>query len=273
MRELERPGAGSAAPRPYGNGVDSDAERASILVIEDEPMMRDLLSAVLKRSGFRVETAADGDEGLSQFRRVLPDLVIVDWVLPGIDGVEVCRRLQQMGEAPVILLSALGSEKHVQAGLDSGAIDYVVKPFNTEVLSARVRSALRRTRPRPAPVRPLTYSDEYLTVDLDQQTVVAGGAQVRLSATEARLLAYLLENADRVCTIRQILEHVWGGEWRNSVHYVYTYIGHLRRKLEKNPKQPQYLVAKYRVGYKFVPRKRHFKRTAAGHWTPVGVPN
>jgi two-component system KDP operon response regulator KdpE len=222
-----------------------------ILVIDDDPSLRSVVQLVFSRAGCQVHTAADGHEGLRQFADQRPDLVILDLMMPEMDGWEVCRRIRLLSDVPIIILSVLEREEHIIRGLDCGADDYVTKPFSPNVLLARARATLRRAEPAPTPDTPLIYSDGHLTIDLDKRQVLVRGEPVRLRATEYRLLAYLLENAERVLTFAQILDKVWGHEYQDSVNYVHVYISHLRGKLEKDPKRPRYLLNVRGVGYWF----------------------
>ncbi len=226
-----------------------------ILVIEDEPWMRELVKRALARHSYQVVCAANGEEGLRLLYAHNPDLVILDLCLPGADGWEICQRIGQLTDIPVIMLSALNRDHEVVRGLDSGAVDYLTKPFSPIVLGARVRAALRIAQRTAEAPKPIHYSDGYLTVDVEQHRVVAGGQEVQLTATEFNVLVYLLQNAQRICTVQQILEHVWGWEYQDSIEYVYTYIGRLRKKIERNPKRPDYLIAEHGVGYRFVKAK------------------
>lgn len=229
----------------------SEIHGKSILVIDDDDDLLDLLTRVLGQRGARVDTAASAEEGLRQFHARQPDLVLLDIMLPEIDGWQVCEQIRRLSGVPVIMLTALGQDEYIVRGLDSGADDYVPKPFSTEVLLARVRAALRRGTPASDEAKPSTYSDGYLTVDLESRQVLVNRERVRLSRTEYGLLAYLFQNAGRVLTLEQILDTVWGPDSAGNVEYVHVYISHLRRKLEKDSKNPRYLLTEHGVGYRF----------------------
>ena len=229
----------------------SEIQGKSILVVDDDPELLELLTLVLSRAGAQVYTAAGGREGLQQFYACQPDLVILDLMMDKMDGWEVCRQIRRLFDVPIIMLTVLREEKDMVRGLDCGADDYVTKPFNVNVLLARVRAALRRGALSAATERPLVYSDGYLTLDLDRRRVLVDGEPVRLSVTEHRLLACLFSNAGRVLTFQQILERVWGERGAGQVEYVHSYIWYLRQKLEQDPKQPRYLLSERGVGYWF----------------------
>lgn len=222
-----------------------------ILVIDDEPLMCRLIRSIFVQEGAEVETALDGSEGLQKFSETQPDLVLLDIMLPGIDGWEVCRQIRKQSDVPIVMLSALNRQEDIVRGLDSGADDYVTKPFSHDVLLARAESAIRRTELQSAMQSQDVYDDGYLQVDLDRQSVIAGGKSVQLNSTEFELLSFMLQNAGRVCTFAQILENVWGEDYRSSAEYVHVYIWQLRQKLEKDPKRPTYLVTEHSIGYRF----------------------
>jgi two-component system KDP operon response regulator KdpE len=223
----------------------------TILVIDDEPALCRLLKDTLGHAGYQIYTAATGPEGLQQFSAHQPDLVILDIMMPDMDGWEVCRRIRRHSDVPVIMLTALSEETEIIRGLGCGADDYVTKPFSSSVLLARTEAVLRRAT-RSFPTRDLIiYSDGYLTIDLEAHRVLIRTHPIKLSETEYRLLAHLFQNAGRVLTFREILERVWGQACRYNVEYVHVYMSHLRQKLEENPQAPVYLLSEYGVGYRF----------------------
>jgi two-component system KDP operon response regulator KdpE len=213
---------------------------------------------VLGQRGARVLTAPSAEDGLRQFDARQPDLVLLDIMLPETDGWQVCEWMRQRSEVPIIMLTALGQDQYIVRGLDSGADDYVPKPFSTEVLLARVRAALRRGTSAGGEEHSPIYDDGYLTVDLGSRQVSVKGKRVRLSRTEYGLLAYLFQNAGHVLTLEQILDTVWGPNSAGNVQYVHVYISHLRRKLEEDSRNPRYLLTEHGVGYRF-------ERRAPGH--------
>ncbi len=223
----------------------------TILVIDDEPQMCRLVSTIFHQEGARVISAVTAEEGLEQFRTQAPHLVILDIMLPGEDGRDVCRAIRESSDVPVILLTALSQGDEIVRGLDVGADDYVTKPFDRQVLLARSRAVMRRAEAQSRRLDSLIFDDGYLMVDFGNRQIIVDGDTVRLSATEYDLLRYLMRNPGRVCTFAEILENVWGKEYRYSDEYVHVYIWHLRRKLERNPKNPVYLISEHSVGYRF----------------------
>jgi two-component system KDP operon response regulator KdpE len=223
-----------------------------ILVIDDDPALLQLVELTFSKLNIHLYRASDGPDGLRQFYQYRPDLVIVDLMMPEMDGLEVCRQLRQLSNTPIIILTALNHDDYVIKALASGADDYLTKPFNPEVLVARVQAVLRRAAYQPASNQKLTtYSDGYLTIDLSKRVILVEGRPVRLTATEYRLLTYLLQYPDRVLTTPQILHHVWGSDYQDNTEYVHVYIRQLRRKLEADPNAPIYLLTEHGVGYRF----------------------
>jgi two-component system KDP operon response regulator KdpE len=233
--------------------LEKDMQGKKILVIDDDPTLRDLVERTFSTTDSVVVSAPDGAAGLRAFYAQQPDLVILDIMMPSMDGWEVCRRIRQLTDVPVILLTALNQDEDVIRGLDAGADDFVNKPFNPKVLLARARAALRRGDTVPVKAQGVIYQDDHLHILLDDRLVEVLGDRVKLSPKEYRLLAYLVENRGRVCTSQQILEHVWGWAYQDSVDYVHVYISHLRRKLEPDPRDPRYLLTEHGIGYRFDP--------------------
>lgn len=226
-------------------------EGKRILVIDDEAVLLKLVEETFTRLGAQVFTSTDGQEGLRQFYAHRPDLIILDLMMPHVNGWEVCRQIRQISNVPLILLTAVNRDADIVRGLQYGADDYITKPFSPAVLIARAQAALRRSPPGTAENPAGYYSDGYLTIDLEKRRVLVNGKPVRLSRTEYKLLAYLLKNANRVLTFQQILAHVWGEEYHGSTDYVHVYISHLRRKLETDPANPIYIRTEHGVGYRF----------------------
>jgi two-component system KDP operon response regulator KdpE len=227
----------------------SDMRGQKVLVIDDDANIVQLLVHTFSQAGAQVYIATSGEDGLRQFYVHRPDLVILDVIMPEMNGWQVCSRIRQISQVPIIFLSAIDGEDNVVHGLNVGAVDYVTKPFSPQVLVARARAALRRTELASGMEKSKTYRDNYLTIDLDERRVLVGEERVKLTGTEFRLLTYLLENAGRVLSFGQILENVWGWEYRDSVNYVHVYVWHLRKKLEEDPRNPQYLLTEHGVGY------------------------
>jgi two-component system KDP operon response regulator KdpE len=222
-----------------------------ILIIDDDPGMVKLIGYCFSGTGTQIYSALGGREGLQQFYLQQPHLVILDIVMPDIDGWQVCSRIRQVSDVPVIILSALDGEENIIRGLDGGAVDYMAKPFSPSILVARAQAVLRQTELKAEPEKYSIYSDEYLTVDLGRHQVLVQGVPVALTRIEYRLLAHLVKHAGQVLTYQQILDHVGGPKYSKSREYAHVYISRLRQKLEKDPLHPQYLVTKHRVGYSF----------------------
>jgi two-component system KDP operon response regulator KdpE len=235
----------------YGSKRVSDLQGKRILVIDDDPHVLRLVELSFPKAEAQVYTAASGAEGLRLFYAHRPHLVILGIMTSDLDGWEVYRQIHQISDVPVIFLTALGKEGDIIRGLNHGVVDYVTKPFSPQLLVARAQAVLRQAAPASGPEKTATYSDDYLTIDLETRQVLVRGEPVGLSTTEYQMLAYLLQNAGRVLTFRQILESVWGWEYRDSVNYVHVYVWHLRQKLEEDPKNPQYLLTEHGVGYRF----------------------
>jgi DNA-binding response OmpR family regulator len=234
------------------NPVDkSELQEKRILIIEDDWDMGQLLGSFFSKKGADVYLALDGRQGLRQFYDHRPDLILLDIMMPDISGWEVCRQIRRLSDAPIIFLTALGKAQDIIRGLDYGATDYVVKPIDLMVLKARVQAALRQTTHLDQAPAMGIYDDDYLKIDLNRQRVFVQGQQVKLSATEYKLLAYLFLNAGRMLTSEQILEKVWGLEYQNTSKYIHTYIWRLRRKIENDPDNPNYILTEHGFGYRF----------------------
>ncbi len=228
--------------------------RKKILVVDDDATFVRLVDQVLTDKGYEVLTASNGQEALRLLFVHKPDLVLLDVVMPGMDGWQACSRIRDISDVPIIILS--GSQKteaDIVRGLDYGADGYIIKPIGNRELVARVQAMLRRAElPATAKVeRKITYSDDYLTVNVTEHKVMVNGKRVRLTPIEFRLLALLIENAGHVLSHRQLLEKVWGWEYTDDVDYVRIYILHLRQKIEPRPTQPKYIVTEPGVGYRF----------------------
>jgi two-component system KDP operon response regulator KdpE len=222
-----------------------------ILVVDDEPQILHALETTLRGAGYEIETAATGEDALTKAKVRPPDGVILDLVLPGISGVEVCRELRVWSDAAVLVLSVVGDEAEKVAALDAGADDYVTKPFGMEELLARLRAALRRAQPETEPV--LLVGD--LEIDLEKQAVRRNGSLLRLTPHEFRLLRLFALNEGKLLTQRKILSEVWGAAYQTESHYLHVYVSQLRRKIEPDPARPRYLLTETGVGYRFVAPK------------------
>jgi DNA-binding response OmpR family regulator len=222
----------------------------TILVIDDDEQLRDTISLLLESEGFRPLLAADGKRGYEDALRYKPDLILVDLRMPGMNGVDVCKQLRAAGvKTPLIVLSAVGDEIDKVLLLETGADDYVVKPFGTRELLARVRAVLRRSSPAAAKV--LTFAD--VTVDLERRVVTKSGGEVKLTRAEFNLLTFFLQNPDRALTRDMILNSVWGYESFPNTRTVDAHVVRLRQKLECEPTRPRHFLTVHGVGYRFLP--------------------
>jgi two-component system KDP operon response regulator KdpE len=217
-----------------------------ILVVDDEPQIRRALRTALAGHGYDVTLAEDGREALVRIASTQPQVIVLDLVMPGLDGLEVLRETRTWSSVPVIVLSARGQERDKVAALDLGADDYLTKPFGMDELLARVRALLRRTGSATATV--VAFGD--VTVDLTRHVVTRGGEEIHLTPTEFNLLSVLATNADKVLTHRMLLERVWGGYAAENAQQLRVYINYLRRKLESDPANPHWIVTEPGVGYR-----------------------
>lgn len=241
-------------------------QSATILVVEDEQHIRDVLVTCLRADGFRVHTANDGLSAIDEARAVHPDLVILDLMLPGIDGLEVCRRIQQERDVYVLMLTARADEIDRIVGLSIGADDYLAKPFSPRELLVRAKALLRRSRPlgvhtgsSTATLRRPPLAFDNLTIDPDTHDVVHRSTRVDLTPREFELLYALAGEPNRVFTREQLLERIWGYDFAGVDRVVDVHIGMLRRKLEEDPANPLLIQTVRGVGYKFVGKRRSVK--------------
>ena len=225
----------------------------SILVVDDEERMVRFIRLNLEHDGFQVVPAFRGLQALDEIRKEMPDLVLLDVMMPDLDGFEVLKLIRESGTVPVIMLTAKGEEDDRVRGLELGADDYITKPFSPRELVSRVKAVLRRTEAANPTARSETIRvDERLQVDFGRREVWVEGEQVKLRPTEYRLLYHLIQNAGWVMTYDQLLTKVWGYEYRDEAHYVRLYVNYLRQKLEKDPASPRYILTERGVGYRFV---------------------
>jgi two-component system KDP operon response regulator KdpE len=224
-----------------------------ILVIDDDPAFARLVEHVLTQKGYEVLNASRGEDGLRLLFAHRPDMVLLDLVMPGMDGWQTCSRIREISDIPIIMLTAQEkAEEDIVRGLDCGADDYLMKSVGSRELVARVRAVMRRAElPSRDKGGGITYSDGFLTVDIAARIVMVKGKRVRLTPIEFRLLALLMQNAGRILTHRQLLEGVWGWEYIDDVDYVRIYVWHLRQKIESDPTQPKYIITEPGVGYYF----------------------
>ncbi len=222
-----------------------------ILVIDDELQILRAMRTILTEKKFRVTTASRGEEGLALAAATPPDIVILDLGLPDMDGIEVCARLREWTQIPIIILSVRDSERDKVAALDKGADDYLSKPFGIEELLARVRVALRHSAQAQGRKETVVKTGG-LVIDLARHIVKRDEVEVKLTATEFKLLAYLVTNTGRVLTHQSILTNVWGPEEADHLEYLRVYMRQLRKKLEVDPERPQYLLTEPGIGYRFL---------------------
>ena len=226
----------------------------NILVAEDETNLRDFICRNLKARGFRVHEAANGLEALAIFEQNQLSLLILDLMMPRMDGLEVCRRVREKSIVPIIVLSALDAERDKVAAFGLGADDYLTKPFGVEELLARIHAVLRRAQWSPvSPITPLhikRFAD--VEIDIETRIVRKAGAEVKLTRTEYALLLEMLTNANKVLTHRMLLQRVWGNEYSDEAEYLRVYVGRLRRKFEADPANPKHFLTEAGVGYRFI---------------------
>jgi DNA-binding response OmpR family regulator len=233
------------------------AERVRVLVVDDEEPLAEVVASYLRREGFAVDVAHDGPTAVASAQGLAPDLVVLDVMLPGFDGVEVCRRIRGFSDCYIIMLTARAEEIDKVVGLSVGADDYIVKPFSPRELLARVQAMLRRPRaPEPAPPSSgpveglITFGE--LSIDVLARRASVAGVPLELTRTEFDLLATLAANPRQAFTRRQLIDAVWGESWYGDEHIVDVHVGHLRRKLDDDAADPQYLRTVRGVGYGMV---------------------
>jgi DNA-binding response OmpR family regulator len=224
---------------------------ATILAVDDEPHVLKLLKANLEPSGYKILTAADGEQALQIVENELPDLVILDLMLPKMDGYAVCRQIREFSAVPIIMLTARSAEVDLIHGFEVGADDYLTKPFSVTELLMRVQAVLRRSKWPEEIVSRQGFEAGPIAIDFAQHRVTVDGEPVKLTPTEYRLLTYLASNANRVIMHRELLRAVWGPEYGEETEYLRVYIRYLRQKLEPDPSNPQYLLTQPGAGYMF----------------------
>jgi two-component system KDP operon response regulator KdpE len=222
----------------------------TVLVVDDESRMVEFIAMNLELEGFRVVRAANGSEALEKASREHPDLVLLDIMMPEMDGFETLEGLRETSSVPVIFLTAKSEEVDRIKGLDLGADDYITKPFSPRELVSRIRAVLRRTEPAAVTTSEIVVDSE-LRVNFDQRKVIVRGQEVRLRPTEYRLLYQLVTNAGKLLTHEVLLSRVWGAEYRDEDQYVRLYITYLRQKIEKDSKNPKYILSERGLGYRF----------------------
>lgn len=235
---------------------DDSFRNRVILVVDDEERMARFIRLNLEHDQFQVIEAYRGMKAIDAVRTAMPDLVLLDIMMPDMDGFEVLKIIRETSSVPVIMLTAKGEEDDRVHGLELGADDYITKPFSPRELTSRIKAVLRRTEISGGSTQEVIEVDDRLKIDLGRREVWVEGKTIKLRPTEYRLLYHLVQNAGWVLTYDQILSRVWGYEYRDEPHYVRLYINYLRQKLEKDPANPQYILTERGVGYRFIDYKR-----------------
>ncbi len=227
-----------------------------ILVVDDEPRMRRFMRMNLDLEGYRVIEANNGMEAIDRVREDLPDLVLLDVMMPEMDGFEALRLIRKTSSVPIIMLTVKGDEEDRVRGLELGADDYVTKPFSPRELASRIKAVLRRSE-MPAPAdQSIIKVDDRLQIDFNRRQVIVEGKEIKLRPTEYRLLYHLVNNAGWTLPHETLLAKVWGHEYRDETHYLRLYITYLRQKIEEDPTHPKYILTERGLGYRFVDFKK-----------------
>ena len=235
--------------------LDNSAPRL-VLVVDDEARMRRFIRMNMELEGYQIIEADNGVKALEQIRQYTPDLVVMDVMMPEMDGFETLKLLREISTVPVILLTVKSDEEDKIQGLGLGADDYVTKPFSPRELSSRVSAVLRRAEWPSPPPRTVLRIDDRLSVDFNRHQVIVEGERIDLRPTEYRLLNHLIQNAGWVVPHETLLAKVWGYEYRDETHYLRLYINYLRKKVERDPANPDYILTERGVGYRFVDYKK-----------------
>jgi len=223
---------------------------ANILVVDDEPQIRRVMRATLSAQGYVISEVKTGEEALESVRRQRPDLVLLDVNMPGMGGIEACREIRRMSDAPIIMLTVRNAERDKVSALDAGADDYVVKPFSIEELLARIRAALRRYA--PGDVLPPFISKD-LRIDFEAREIIVRGQIVHLTPKEYDVLKHLVANQGKPLAHRRLLQAVWGPDYGDETENLRVVINQLRKKIETNPSRPKYILTEPWIGYRFQP--------------------
>jgi two-component system KDP operon response regulator KdpE len=226
----------------------------TVLIVEDDKEMSKLLKLDLEVNGYKVFTSDNGIDGFRMFQQLKPDLVVLDVSLPGMGGMEICRRVRAISDVPILMMTAQAvTEQDIADGLNTGADEFMLKPLPNIEFHARVKALLRRAGLSDQQKEEGTiYADDYLVVDLATRRVTVAGEEIRLTPTEFRLLSMFIQKRGLVIGFLEILEYVWGPEYKNEHHYPRIYVAHLRRKIEPDLKYPTYIHNEYGIGYRFV---------------------
>ena len=230
----------------------SPEEKYLILVADDEPRMRKFMRMNLELEDFRVAEAANGLEALERVREDLPDLVVLDVMMPEMDGFEALEHIREISSVPVIMLTVKADEEDKVRGLELGADDYVTKPFSPRELMSRIRAVLRRVEVPTPMERELVRIDDHLQIDFNHREVIVGGERIKLRPTEYRLLYHLVNNAGWILSHETLLSKVWGHAYRDETHYLRLYVAYLRQKIEPDSSNPRYILTERGLGYRFV---------------------
>ena len=228
------------------------SDKKLILAVDDEPKMTKFIRMNLELEGYRVSEATDSMQALAKVREELPDLILLDVMMPDMDGFETLQHIREISSVPVIMLTVKGEEGDKVRGLELGADDYVTKPFSPRELSSRVKALLRRTEMPSLMDKTVIQIDDRLSVDFQRYEVWVDGVQTRLRPTEYRLLYHLVNNAGWVMSHETLLSKVWGPEYRDEIQYLRLYINYLRKKIEVSPSDPHYILTERGIGYRFM---------------------
>jgi len=237
-----------SCPRPEKRGAYMAKKKALVLVVDDDVRMLRMMNRMLELEGFQVMTAGGGEQALAMFDKETPSLVLLDIMMPDMDGYSVCRRIREFSDIPIIMVTARGDDKEKVEGLDVGADDYVTKPFSASELAARVRAVLRRVGDKETHQEAaFRYKD--LVLDYTSRRVMVKDQELGLTSTEYKMLSYICQNAGRVVTPDQLLEKVWGEEYQGAAHLLQVNVARLRKKLGDDAKSPEYITTRSGIGY------------------------
>jgi DNA-binding response OmpR family regulator len=223
-----------------------------VLIVEDEPDFQVLLRTILNEAGYQTEVAPDGQTALDVIQTSPPEMILLDWMLPGMDGLNVCRNIRRWTNAPILMVTSKTSQEDLIKALDAGADDYITKPFRTPELLARIQSAARR-REVWADEEPDRFSANGLTINFDAQEVWLHGQRLELTPTELNLLTYMARNRGQVLTYELLLDHLYGTEKKENLHNLFVHVSRLRKKIEPDPEEPRFIITRWGLGYVFMP--------------------